>query len=205
MIVKIRHYHFIFPFFITNFTSKTVPLLRTKRIVITGGPGTGKTSIINEFLRREYSCLEEISRQVTLKAQEQGIEQLFLSDPLLFSKQLLEGRKNQFDEAGTYNGLVFLDRGIPDVLAYMDYAGQAYPDNFREACRTYVYDHVFVLAPWLEIYETDNERYESFEQAGRIHDQLIETYSEYDYQLHDVPFGNVTERTDFILQISEAL
>ena len=35
------------------------------------------------------SCMEEISRQVTLEAQEKGIEQLFLEDPLMFSEQLL--------------------------------------------------------------------------------------------------------------------
>ncbi|NNK86934.1 MAG: ATP-binding protein [Flavobacteriaceae bacterium] len=179
--------------------------MRTRRIVITGGPGTGKTSIINELLKRNYACLEEISRQVTLEAKQQGIDQLFLSNPLLFSDKLLEGRRKQFYEAGENSGLVFLDRGIPDILAYLDFVDQSYPDHYVRACKTHIYDHVFVLAPWLEIYTKDNERYESFEQAAKIHDQLLETYSKYDYRLHDVPFGNVKERTDFIIQIAEAL
>ena len=179
--------------------------MRTRRVVITGGPGTGKTSIINELLKRNYACLEEISRQVTLEAKQQGIDQLFLTDPLLFSDKLLEGRTKQFFDAGENGGLVFLDRGIPDILAYLDFAGQTYPDHYDRACRAHVYDHVFVLSPWLEIYRQDNERYESFEEAAEIHDQLLETYLKYDYRLHDVPFGNVKERTDFILKIAEAI
>jgi predicted ATPase len=64
-----------------------------RRIVITGGPGTGKTSLITALESKGYTCLPEISRQVTLEAREKGIDQLFLKDPMLFSYKLLEGRK----------------------------------------------------------------------------------------------------------------
>ncbi|MGB1308804.1 MAG: AAA family ATPase, partial [Oceanihabitans sp.] len=30
--------------------------MKTKKIVITGGPGTGKSSIINELIKRGYGC-----------------------------------------------------------------------------------------------------------------------------------------------------
>jgi len=180
--------------------------LNSKRIVITGGPGTGKTAIINELLKRKYCCLEEISRQVTLDAQKSGISQLFLTDPLLFSDLLLEGRTKQFNKAGDINEKhVFLDRGIPDVVAYLDYIGNAYPERYVNACADHKYDHVFILAPWQEIYKSDNERYESFEQANEIHHHLLETYSKYNYKLHDVPFGSVESRTDFILNITASL
>ena len=178
----------------------------TKRIVITGGPGTGKTSIINELIKRGYQCSEEISRQVTLKAQEKGIAQLFLTEPLLFSDMLLEGRIKQFIDADKTNAsIVFLDRGVPDILAYMDYLGTAYPERFTDACKKYFYDHAFILAPWQEIYVSDNERYESFDQALIIHEYLLKTYSKYDYDLHDVPFESIEKRADFILNIVEAL
>ncbi|HEX5742987.1 MAG TPA: AAA family ATPase, partial [Flavobacteriaceae bacterium] len=35
------------------------------KIVITGGPGTGKSTLINELIKRGYNCLEEISRDIT--------------------------------------------------------------------------------------------------------------------------------------------
>lgn len=177
-----------------------------KKIVITGGPGTGKTSIINELLRRNFVCLEEVSRKVTLEAQKQGIAQLFLTEPLLFSDMLLEGRRKQFLEAISNNEtLTFLDRGIPDVVAYMDFLGTKYPNRFIEACKSHTYDHVFILAPWQQIYVSDNERYENFDQAVQIHDHLVNTYSNFGYNLHDVPFDPVEKRTDFILNIVENL
>ena len=180
--------------------------MNTKRIVITGGPGTGKTSIINELIKRGYYCSEEISRQVTLEAQKKGVDQLFLTDPLLFSSKLLEGRINQFNESEDLNEpLAFLDRGIPDIVAYMDYASSQYPDFFSKACEDYIYDHVFILAPWQEIYISDNERYENFDQALLIHDYLVYTYSKFGYNLNDVPFDSIDERTNFILNIVENL
>jgi predicted ATPase len=173
--------------------------LNTKKIVITGGPGTGKSSIINELIKRNYPCLEEISRQVTLDARENGVEQLFLTNPLLFSELLLKGRKDQFDSAHSSNEtLMFLDRGIPDIVAYMDYIGDTYPQPFIEACKDNNYDHIFILAPWQEIFKSDSERYESFEQAIKIHDHLVSTYQRFGYNMVDVPFGSVEYRTDFI-------
>ncbi|WP_353777799.1 AAA family ATPase [Winogradskyella sp. 3972H.M.0a.05] len=174
--------------------------MSTKKIVIAGGPGTGKTSIINNLEQRGFVCFEEISRQVTLKAREQGIEQLFLTNPLLFSEMLLEGRKQQFLDAKAHeSSVVFLDRGLPDVLAYMDYIGDTYPDEFVSACENHKYDYVFILAPWQEIFVSDSERYENFEQAIEIHEYLLKTYTRFDYKLIDVPFGSVDFRTDFIL------
>ena len=109
--------------------------MKTKKIVITGGPGTGKSTLINELIKRGYTCLEEISRQVTLNAKKDGIDQLFLTNPLLFSELLLKGRHQQYREADNLNAdLTFFDRGVPDVLAYMDYIGDNYPPSFINAC-----------------------------------------------------------------------
>jgi predicted ATPase len=59
---------------------------------------------------------------------------------------------------------------------------------------------VFVLAPWQDIFTSDNERYESFEEAIKIHDHLLETYKRFGYKLIDVPFGSIKNRSDFIIE-----
>ena len=169
-------------------------------VVIIGGPGTGKTTIIEGLLAKGFCCYPEISREVTLEAKKQGIEQLFLENPLLFSELLLEGRKKQFYNAQNEpHDIVFLDRGIPDVLAYMHYIGDSYPAFFDLACREHIYTKIFLLPPWEEIYESDNERYENFEQATIIYNHLTETYQKYGYHLIEVPKGTEEERISFIL------
>jgi len=175
--------------------------LKPKKIAITGGPGTGKTSIIKGLQSLGYLCYEEISRQVTLQARKDGIEQLFLTEPLLFSEKLLESRTQQFEDASKEStALVFLDRGIPDILAYMDFIGDSYPNHFIQACKTHNYESVFILPPWEDIFVSDAERYENFEQSKIINNHLIETYKQFGYDLKTVPFGSVKERVDFILE-----
>lgn len=171
-----------------------------KRILLIGGPSTGKTTLIVHLQALGYPCFKEISRAVIKKAQQEGIEQLFLEKPLLFSTLLKDARIEQYEEAAALEqSVVFFDRGIPDTVAYMDYIGQEYPTSFVKACKNYRYDQVFVLPPWKEIHCTDSERYESFDQATQIHKALLKTYATYTYQPISVPFGAVAERANFII------
>lgn len=171
-----------------------------KRILLIGGPSTGKTTLINHLNDMGYPCLEEISREVIRKAQAEGIDQLFLEKPLLFSEMLRDARIEQHIEVKNFTqDFVFIDRGIPDTIAYMDYIGQTFPKAFLEACNNYRYDIVFVLPPWEDIHVTDNERYETFEEAQKIHKHLIKTYKVYNYTPIEVPTGSVVDRTSYIL------
>ena len=168
--------------------------------MLIGGPGTGKSSVLNELESRDFHCMHEISREVTLKAQQEGIQQLFLTEPILFSQMLLEGREKQYldADASTHN-TIFFDRGIPDVYAYLEYTKDPYPNEFIEKSIQYKYDYAFMFKPWQEIYTSDNERYESFEESSRIDTFLEKAYTDLGYSIINVPFGSIEERTDFIL------
>ena len=170
-----------------------------KKIVITGGPGSGKTSLISHLSEIGHQCKQEISRDVIIEAQKQGIEQLFLTDPLLFSHKLLEGRLKQFLETKNLKKtFLFYDRGLPDITAYMDYTNAKYPASFFEICNNNRYDFVFLLPPWKEIYEQDNERYESFEEAKKIYHFLVKAYIKYGYTVIEIPPGTIENRILFI-------
>ena len=177
-----------------------IKTVRKEIVVLIGGPGSGKTTLIEGLMQKGYTCYPEVSREVILGARSQGIEQLFLEKPLLFSELLLEGRIKQYHKALADTApMVFIDRGIPDVLAYMHYIGDSYPAFFDQACRDHTYTKIFFLPPWEEIYTPDDARYENYEQAKLISSHLHETYNNYGYNVIEVPKDTPDNRILFIL------
>ena len=179
-----------------------------KRIVVTGAPGTGKTSIIRALEEKGFHCFHEVIRDMTAAARKDkksgrqvSNPLVFVKDPYQFNLDLLNGRINQFEEAEKINAKAcFYDRGIPDVLAYMDYFNQEYGDQFEEASVKNQYHAVFVVPPWREIYISDNERLETFTESEEIHDHLIASYSRFGADPITVPKLSVHERVTFILE-----
>lgn len=173
--------------------------MQQKKVVFIGGPGTGKSTILNALKEEGFCCYNEVAREVTLEAQKKGIDQLFLEQPLLFSELLLKGREEQYlDASNQSDSIVFFDRGLPDIHAYMDYIEIDYPELFVEKSKHYKYDFIFHFAPWKEIYESDNERYESFGESMKIDTYLLNSYESLGYQIHSIPFGKVYDRVSFI-------
>lgn len=182
--------------------------MSTKRIVITGGPSTGKTSLINALEKSGYFCFPEVIRLMTLEAKEKGkLSSLTtnpiasISDPMAFNQKIITARLAQFQEAATMGiPFVFYDRGIPDVLAYMDYFEQEYGQDFSDKAMNNKYDTVFLLPIWKEIYISDNGRFESYVEALQIHKQLHITYTYLGYKVIEVPPDSIKNRIEFVLK-----
>ena len=173
-------------------------MINTKKILITGGPGAGKTSIIDELEKRNFNCEHEIVRSLTIEGKKKGNDQAFLSDPLKFTKKLLDLRIIQFNKIQK-NEITFYDRGVHDTLAYLKYIKVNIGNNLINKCMKIKYNMVFVLPPWEKIYQRDDCRYESFEESIKIFNQIIEIYEDFEMNTIVLEEGTVEERVNKIL------
>ena len=169
-----------------------------KRVVISGSPGGGKTSIIKGLEKKGYTTFEEYSRSLIVKSQKEGVENYFLEDPEAFSDEIFEGRLKQYhnaDQIETSKPL-FYDRGLHDTFAYLKALGRA-TEKWEKRTANYSYDFVFLVAPWKEIYTQDAQRLETFEQASHYYPFLLEIYSK-QHLVIELPQTSIEERIGII-------
>lgn len=172
----------------------------SSRYVITGGPGSGKTTLIEGLQREGYPCSAEVSRRMIIAEVAKGSACLPWADIQCFSAKVMQEMVVAWHSATVYPQ-VFFDRGMPDVIAYLQVASIQIPADLSTALARYPYQQkVFILPPWEAIFVNDTERWQSFEEASRIYEAISETYTENGYQLIVVPKAALAERMAFILQ-----
>lgn len=169
--------------------------------VITGGPGFGKTALIEELWKAGYLCSGEFARDlIEAQLQSEG-EILPWKNPKLFQQEILKLRIAFFESVPDHS-FAFADRAIPDQLAFANYNGFRTPEVLIQSSLKYRYaPQVFVAQPWPEIFVNDTIRTETYEEAVRIHQAIIDTYSGLNYQIIELPLLSVTQRVAFLLQI----
>lgn len=172
------------------------------RIIITGGPGAGKTTLINALAQAGFAVAPEAGRAIIRTQQENGGRALPWTDPLAFAEAMLAHDLASYADLGTQAGPVFFDRGIPDVVGYLRLEGLPVPDHMLEAARTQRYSgDVFICPPWRAIYSTDDERRQTPEVAERTYQVMVETYTALGYTLRPVPRAPVDTRVRFVRDV----
>jgi len=171
------------------------------RVVITGGPGTGKSSIIESLKKMNFNVFNESSREVTKKYKNNDSEQYFLSNPIDFSNILMDKRKKQFEEGSkSKNDYFFYDRGIPDILAYLNFKKIEYKSSMMKEILKFNYDTIFIAEPWKAIYTNDSERYETYDELLEIDFHIKKIYKQLGYNIIILPKKSVKDRVTFILE-----
>ncbi|MGE0211632.1 MAG: AAA family ATPase [Parvibaculaceae bacterium] len=172
----------------------------TRFFVISGGPGSGKSTLINALREAGHACIPEAGRAVIREEMASGGSALPWADRTAFAERMLEKDLRSYRDALEINGLVFFDRGIPDTVGYLALSGLPLPDHMDRAVREFRYGRiVFIAPPWRKIFHQDAERKQDFEEAVRTHEAMAETYARYGYELVPLPLAPVAERLAFTL------
>ncbi len=165
--------------------------------VLTGGPCAGKTTLIDELKSRGYSVLPEPARAVIAGKLASGMTmQEILAAPVAFEHDIIS-RHVELESEVPKDQLLFLDRGIPDNIAYCRKFNTPMDDFFRRAIDSAQYRKIFLLDRI--DFVIDAERYETPEEAKWIHDEIRRVYEELGYEIVQVPVIPVPERADFVL------
>ncbi len=170
--------------------------------MITGGPGVGKTTLLHALARQGFSCMAEVARTIIQEQMKVDGDALPWKDKVLYAQLMLERSVDSYEKASQYpNETVFFDRGLLDTLCYATLINMEITEEMDRYARCYRYhSKVFILPPWFEIYKTDNERKQNWEEAVQTYENMIDTYRQYDYELIEVPKTTLSQRLNFVLQ-----
>ena len=172
---------------------------KNKRIVLAGGPSTGKTSVLNELKKLGFVCYDEAARDILSDYSSKGSS--FKLDPIKISREILWKRDNNYNDASRIsckNDIIFYDRGVHEITAYLRFVNQS-NDYWEELLKNYKYDMVFIFPSWKEIYTKDDNRIEEYEEAMKISPFIYQIYDESSILSIEVPNISVKERVEFIL------
>lgn len=169
--------------------------------VLTGGPGSGKTTLIEALAAEGYATAPEAGRNIIQDQVTVGGAALPWRDKTLFAELMLAWELRSHHTASGLTGPVFFDRGVLDTLAYLRLSGLAVPAHMEKAAEHFRYNRrVFIAPPWPEIFSQDAERKQDLDEAKRTFDALADTYPRYGYELITLPRTSVEERLAFILE-----
>nr|WP_304502726.1 AAA family ATPase [Brucella anthropi] len=168
-------------------------------IVVTGGPGSGKSSLIEAMAQRGFRTMPEAGRAIIRDQIRIGGKALPWADRSLFAELMLGWELRSYQEALASNALVLMDRGIPDLVGYLTLCGLPVPAHFETAAQTYPYNKRVFLAPyWDAIFTQDTERKQDRHEAEATGRVMAETYSRLGYQIVELPLVGIRQRADFI-------
>ncbi|MDA9271955.1 AAA family ATPase [bacterium] len=169
--------------------------------IFSGGPGAGKTTVLNELSKKNYRCIPEVARAIIKEQRAIGGNALHTGDRTEYVNLMLKNSIHDFMMQSFRNDVCFFDRGIPDLYSYLSQYYGSVTATIEDAIKHYRYNTlVFLFPPWPEIYCHDTERKLDLKEAIKTYHSVKDAYRICGYETIDVPMFSVTKRIDFILQ-----
>jgi predicted ATPase len=184
-----------------NFDAIMIEGIRVKQqtnwCVITGGPSSGKSTVIRHLKDMGYKTTIELARHyIDLQrmngrsTEEVRSNQRQFQHKVLNLQILLERRLDPEE-------LVFLDRGLPDELAYYEFYDMAPDEKLLEYLEFTSYKKIFIMD--LLPLDKDYARTEDAAAQLELHRLIIETYRRRSEPIVMVPVSPPKERVQFVL------
>jgi predicted ATPase len=165
--------------------------------VITGGPGGGKTSLLENLAAKGYSYVPETARQIIQHRRAKGLSPR--PDPRTFAEAIFTQDWTNFQMHLHRTAPLFFDRSFLDSACMRFESDAAAYREIGHNLKHRYNNNVFIAPPWKEIYRQDAERDQSFEDAVAVYERLHKWYHAHGYNLIVLPNDTVERRADFVL------
>lgn len=149
--------------------------MQTNWHVITGGPGTGKTVLIDLLAKRGYNTMPEAAKEIIDEGLGQGKTiQDIRGDEHAWQAKILQ--RILANEASTpRDQLTFFDRGAHDGLAHLRYYQLTPREEWNDITQSHPYKTVFLLEPLHDVAK-DYHRLENIAFTRKITSMMRDAY-----------------------------
>ena len=170
--------------------------MKPKKYVLSGGPGSGKSSILLGLEQRGEYIVREAAEDYIRYRQAQGQMKPWVEED--FQDKILDLSMSREEKTHPKAERVFLDRGLLDGLAYVKKGSKIY-EKLLEIAKKAEYDIIFIIEP-LAVIEKTEVRRENKDESIAIGNALKQIYQEHGFKVVMVPEDKLQERIEFIMK-----
>lgn len=164
--------------------------------VLTGGPGVGKTTLLNLLNESGFETVPEAASIIIEESLATGSDCLPWKNNPEFQNRVFE-LQLELEQENNGKELVFFDRGVLDGYAYVKFYGKT-PSRIYNEIGPGRYDGVFILEP-VPNYCNDHRRRESGLDSKYIHGEIRSAYEKFGYYPIEIPASTPLERMELVL------
>ncbi len=166
-----------------------------KKYILTGGPGSGKTSILNALRTKGEYIINEAATDYIKQRQAQGVIEPWKESD--FQKKILKLQLEREKNIPSTIERVFIDRGLADGLVYVEPDSKLSNQIIKESKKN-IYDRIFFIDPLYKV-EKNEIRREDKEGALGLGAKLKKAYYQLGYELISVAPDTIAQRVRVIL------
>ncbi|RFU82935.1 ATPase [Streptomyces triticagri] len=167
-----------------------------RRYVLTGTPGSGKTSILHRLAELGHAVVEEAATSVIAEAQGKGVDEPWTRASFIDDIAALQRRRQS--EADASGDVQVFDRSPVCTHALATYLGHpvspALSEELERITSRGIYERQVLFVRNLGFCEPSPARRISFEDSlvfEQIHEQSYRTFG---YEIVDIPAGELSHR-----------
>jgi predicted ATPase len=168
-----------------------------KRFILTGAPGSGKTSIIRQLALDGFNVVEEAATDIIALQQAQGTTEPWM-DPSFIDAIVVLQRERQLSSTTQSGEIQFHDRSVVCTVALAKYLGYPIPEILKREIDRIRSERVFEPRVFfiqnLGFIAPTEARRISFEETLRFERIQEETYRDFGFKTLPIAPGSLADR-----------